>query len=112
MIDYGSIARYYRLLLGFRQKDLVGVFQRSGTRSTYTYKELGATSFSLDELLSLAAVFKIPPRAFCYPELCQWDKTGKRTRRHGKEGKPLYISDLSPKERELIAQYRIKGISG
>lgn len=108
MTDFGEIVRYYRLFLGFRQEEMTGISDSMTTRSSYTYRELGVTRFSLDELLALAAVFGIPPRAFCHPELCGSDKTGKRTRRHSKASEPRYICDLSSEEREIIARRRMK----
>lgn len=113
MIDFGAIVRYYRLFLGFRQEDMVGIFENPAprhSRSAYTYKELGTTRFLLEELLAIAAFFGIPPRAFCYPQLCDSVAIGKRTHRHSRKRKPLYIYDLSLKEREIIARYRSRFI--
>lgn len=111
MNNFGDMARYYRLLLGFRQDDMTGALKYSGHRETYSCKENGTTQFSLDELMALAAVLGIPARAFCYPELCHSGKSGQRPHRLSKESDPQYVYDLSPAERQIIALHRLSGIS-
>lgn len=113
MMNYGSIARYYRIALGFRQQDISSIIddqKAPHSRSAYTCRESGTTRFSYDELIALATVFGISPRTFCYPELCSTQTAGKRTHRSSKEN-PRKISDLTPKEREIVAQYRQAGIA-
>ncbi len=65
----GKKIRLLRLKAGFSQKEVADALYCA--RSTYSYKENGVISFSLNELLSLSKLFGFSPKLYFDPEFYQ-----------------------------------------
>lgn len=95
-----------RLLCGYSHADVANALGIS--RSTYTYYERGKSLPDIVTLVALARIFGIPPECFLHPEeFTDLEAAHQRASRTVKVD-PQKIGDLSPEERRLVAEYRLK----
>ncbi len=99
----GNAIRSFRLELGYTQEDVARAL--CCQRSSYSYRELGKTSFDLNDLWQLAALFGFPPEVFFHPELFQDSVSSIRARRKSTPGITT-VGNLKPPERALICLLR------
>lgn len=88
---------------GYGQSEVAEVL--SVSRSAYSYKELGRTSFYPEELLLLAGEFGIEPDVFFEPKL--WDRKLSDLRKMKFAAPEIsHLGQLTAEEIEIIAEYR------
>ena len=102
--------RAVRLKCGYSDSDIANELGIS--RSTYTYYELGKTMPDIVTLVALAQIYKIPPECFLHPEEFTDLKTARRRAPKKVSVDPKNIGELSPEERQIIAEYRLKNTGG
>lgn len=104
--DLRIMLKKIRLLCGYSQADVANALGIS--RSTYTYYERGKSLPDIVTLVALTRIFGIPPECFLHPEEFTNLEIA-RQRAPKKAGvDPQRIGELSPEERRLVAEYRLK----
>lgn len=65
-VELGKAMRQFRLKAGFSQKEAAKVLHCS--RSAYSYKEIGVSTFTFNDLYLLSELYSIAPEVFFRPE--------------------------------------------
>lgn len=95
------------LLCGYSHADVAKALGIS--RPTYNYYENGRTAPDLVTLVALARVCGVPPECFLHPEeFTDLETACQRPSRRQTAVDPQRLGDLSPEERRLVAEYRLK----
>lgn len=95
-----------RLLCGYSHADVATALGVS--RPTYTYYERGKIVPDVVTLIALARIYGMPPECFLHPEEFTDLDTSRQRASRTVLVDPQKIGDLSPEERRLVAEYRLK----
>ena len=95
-----------RLLCGYSHADVANALGVS--RPTYTYYERGKIVPDVVTLIALARIYGMPPECFLHPEEFTDLDTSRQRASRTVLVDPQKIGDLSPEERRLVAEYRLK----
>lgn len=98
--------RAVRLKCGYSDGDIAKELGIS--RSAYTYYETGKTLPDVVTLIALARIYKILPECFLYPEKFTDLETARKRAPKKALANPKRIGELTPDERRLIAEYRLR----
>lgn len=93
----------FRLKMGYDQSTMAKAMHCC--RSAYSYKELGTTAFSIEDVQYAAALFGFSPDVFFHPEFFPELALGKRPKRKCSI-KMKSLGDLTIQERKLIGSIR------
>lgn len=104
--DLRIMMRKVRLMCGYSHADVAKELGIS--RSAYTYYETGKTLPDVVTLVALAHIYGIAPECSLHPE--EFIKLETSHKRASKKAlaNPKRIGELSPNERRLIAEYRLR----
>ena len=100
----GKIARRLRMKAGYPQDMVADVLLV--TRATYSYKELGRSAMSTEDIQRLAALYQVPIDTFFTLELADGNSAGKRVKRKSAQT-IAELGKLSKEERRLIGLLRV-----
>ena len=95
-----------RLICGYSHEDVAKTLGIS--RPTYTYYELGKTVPDVVTLIALGRIYGIQPEFFLHPEEFTDLETAYQRPPKKVAAEPKCIGELSPQERFMIAEYRLK----
>ena len=99
----GKIAKKLRMTTGYPQDMVADVLLV--TRATYSYKELGKSAMSTEDIQRLAALYQVPIDTFFAPELAEEIPMGRRIKRKPSMAVET-LGKLSKEERKLIGLLR------
>lgn len=105
--DLRIMLKKVRLLCGYSHADVATALGVS--RSTYTYYERGKIVPDVVTLIALAQIYGVSPECFLHPEeFTDLETARQRPSRRQTAIDPQRLGDLSPEERRLVAEYRLK----